>query len=94
MLNFCYRVKNAEKPWASTVYSFGQNVQKCPKSPLGVLTRKLSVLNFLHIILGKRHFYQKILSNTTVCVMTKQIIMQSRGEKALEARKELLALAR
>lgn len=26
--------------------------------------------------------------------MTKQIIMQSRGEKALEARKELLALAR
>lgn len=79
MLNFCYRVKNAEKPWASTVYSFGQNVQKCPKSPLGVLTRKLSMLNFLYIILEKRHFYQKILSNTTVCVMTKQIIMQSRG---------------
>ena len=75
MLNFCYREKNAEKPWASTVYSFGQNVQKCPKSHPGVLTRKLSMLNFLYIILEKRHFYQKILSNTTVCVMTKQIIM-------------------
>lgn len=49
------------------VYSFGQNVQKCPKSHLGVLTRKLSMLNFLYIILG---------------------------EKALEARKELLALTR
>ena len=49
------------------VYSFGQNVQKCPKSHPGVLTRKLSMLNFLYIILG---------------------------EKALEARKELLALTR
>lgn len=52
-------VKNAEKPWASTVYSFGQNVQKCPKSTLGVLTRKLSMLNFLHIILGKTAFLSK-----------------------------------
>ena len=52
-------VKNAEKPWASTVYSFGQNVQKCPKSPLGVLTRKLSMLNFLYIILEKTAFIAK-----------------------------------
>lgn len=58
------------------------------------MTRKLSMLNFLHIILGKMAFLVKILSNTTVCVMTKQIIMQSRGEKALEAHKELLALVR
>ena len=89
-------VKNAEKPWASTVYSFGQNVQKCPKSHPVVLTRKLSTLNFLHIILGKTAFLVKILSNTTVCVTIYigKITMQSRGEKALEARKELLALAR
>lgn len=59
MLNFCYRVKNAEKPWASTVYSFVQNVQKCPKSTLGVLTRKLSMLNFLYIILEKTAFIAK-----------------------------------